>query len=234
MADQKFQVLADPAAQPLLPKYTDVAFAMGITAHRPYTGGDLRPSTGWHAQFGDVNNDGLDDLFVAKGNVWAMPDFAADDPNNLFLQTQGPDGAPKFMEGGEKAGVVSMLAGRGGGLADFNDDGWLDLLVVNRNGPTEIWRNTGIGGDAGFVRISLAQPASNTDAIGAWIELRANGQMQRREVTSGGGHVSGVLGPQHFGIAAADFAEVRVIWPDGTQSDWQKIEAGQTHILQRP
>ena len=58
------------------PAFKDVAFAKGVTAHRPYTGDDLRPSTAWHAQFEDVNNDGLVDLLVVKGNVAEMPDFA--------------------------------------------------------------------------------------------------------------------------------------------------------------
>ena len=61
--------------------FKDGAYARGVTAHRPYTGGDLRPSTAWHTQFEDVNNDGLVDLFIAKGNVAKMPDFAAKDPN---------------------------------------------------------------------------------------------------------------------------------------------------------
>jgi len=229
MADQKFQTLADPAATPPKPTFSDTAFARGITAHRPYTGGDLRPSTGWHAQFADVNNDGLDDLFVAKGNVWAMPDFAADDPNNLLLQ--GADGV--FTEAGDKAGVASMLAGRGGGLADFNADGWLDLVVVNRNGPTEVWRNQGAGNPAGFVNVILRQPAPNTDAIGALIELRRNDTVVTREVTIGGGHVSGMLVPNHFGIGAAQQADVRVIWPDGSASDWQTVASGETITLSR-
>jgi enediyne biosynthesis protein E4 len=237
MADQKFQTLADTKASPLVPNYTDTAFAKGITAHRPYTGGDLRPSTGWHAQFADVNNDGLDDLFVAKGNVWAMPDFAALDPNNLFLQTVAEDGAIKFTEGGDVAGVASMNAGRGGGVADFNGDGWLDLLVVNRNSPVEIWRNTGAADGAaltgGYVTVKLSQPAPNTDAIGAWIELRVGDVLRHREVTIGGGHVSGILGPHHFGLGDAEQAEVRVLWPDGTASDWVSVAAGGAVTLAR-
>jgi hypothetical protein len=75
----------------------------GVTAHRPYTGGDWHPSTAWHTQFEDVNNDGLVDLFIAKGNVAKMPDFAAKDPNNLLVQQ--PDG--KFVEAGDKAGIAS-------------------------------------------------------------------------------------------------------------------------------
>ena len=101
MADNKLQTLAAPGSGKA--EFKDVAFAKGVTAHRPYTGEDLKPSTAWHTQFEDVNNDGLADLFIAKGNVAKMPDFAAKDPNNLLLQQ--PDG--KFVEAGDKAGVAS-------------------------------------------------------------------------------------------------------------------------------
>jgi hypothetical protein len=124
-----------------------------------------------------------------------------------------------------------MLAGRGAGLADFNNDGGLDLVVVNRNGPTEIWRNTPT--DAHYIKVVVSQPAPNTDAIGAFVELRIGAAIQTHEVTIGGGHVSGVLGPQHFGLGDAAQAEVRVVWPDGTTGDWQVVAADQTVTLAR-
>jgi hypothetical protein len=229
MADQKFQTLAEPEARPLKPKYTDTAWPRGITAHRPYTGSDLRPSTGWHAQFADVNNDGLDDLFVAKGNVWEMPDFAMQDPNNLFLQK--PDGT--FIEAGDRAGVASMLAGRGGGLADFNGDGWQDLLVVNRNGPTQIWRNLGTKAKAGYFTVTTVQSGANRDAVGGWIEVQLGARLLTREITAGGGHVSGILTPHHFGLGELDRAKTRILWPDGTASDWQIVSSGENIILNR-
>lgn len=225
MADSKLQTLADPATGK--PKYADVAFAKGVTAHRPYTGGDLRPSTGWHAQFGDVNNDGRSDLFVAKGNVWDMPDFAAKDPNNLLLQRQ--DGT--FTEVGDKAGVASMESARGASLTDFNGDGALDLIVVNRNSPAQIWRNVGPVGN--YATIVLQQPAPNPQAIGAWIELRTEAGLQRHEVTIGGGHASGTYGPMHFGLGTAKTAEARVLWPGGLASDWQPVVANTTTLLTR-
>ena len=134
--------------------YADVAWPKGVTAHRPYMGEDLKPSTAWHTQFEDVNNDGLVDLFIAKGNVWDMPDFAMKDPNNLLLQQA--DG--KFKEAGDKAGVASVEQARGAALADFNLDGLVDLVVVNRNSPAQIWRNT--SRNAGhWIEVKLEQPA---------------------------------------------------------------------------
>ncbi len=226
MADSKFQTLKPDTKGPA---YADLAWVRGITAHRPYTGGDLRPSTGWHAQFEDVNNDGLTDLFVAKGNVWEMPDFAMDDPNNLLV-AGGPDG--RFVEMGDVAGVASMQAGRGAALTDLNLDGLVDLIVVNRNSPVQVWRN--VTPDAGaWVQVRLAQPAPNVDAIGAWIEVRVGDAVQRREITSGGGHVSGGLGWWHFGLGQATSAEVRVLWPDGTEGPWQPVAGNAFYRLER-
>lgn len=223
MADSKLQVLK---AGPGKPAYTDVAFKRGATAHRPYTGGDIRPSTGWHAQFEDVNNDCRADLFVAKGNVWNMPDFADKDPNNLLLQRA--DGT--FEEAGDRAGVASLLTGRGAAVVDLNADGALDLVVANRFAPAQVWRNTGEG-LGHWVALKLVQPGANRDAIGAWVEVRAGEMVTRREITVGGGHVSGQLVPWHFGLADQTAAEVRVLWPDGTEGPWQGVTADGTWVL---
>jgi hypothetical protein len=226
MADNKLQFLNNPGAE-APPQYSDQAFKRGVTAHRPYAGGDLRPSTGWHAQFEDVNNDGYADLFVVKGNVWAMPDFAEKDPNNLFLGQ--PDGS--FVEVGDKAGVLSFHQGRGGALADLNGDGRLDMLVVNRGGPAQVWRNTGpVGNWAG---VQLRMNGANRDGINAWVELRTGERVQTQEVTVGGGHAGGILMPLHFGLGDATKAEVRVTWPDGVVGDWTPVTPAQVNLIER-
>ena len=210
MADNKLQTLKDPPKDGAAPKPTfkDVAWPKGVTAHRPFMGTDLKPSTAWHIDFQDVNNDGLADLFIAKGNVSEMPDFAMKDPNNLLVQ--GKDG--KFIEMADKAGVASTETSRGGALADFNLDGLVDLLVVNRNVPAQIWRN--VTPDAGnWVEVRLQQKGANINAIGAMVEVKTALGLQTREVVSGGGHVSGQSGWVHFGIGDAKSAEVRVRWP---------------------
>jgi len=227
MADNKLQTLTAPAPG-AKPVYSDVAFARGVTAHRPYTGGEIKPSTAWHAQFEDVDNDSLADLFVAKGNVTEMPDFALKDPNNLLVQQ--PDG--KFVEAGETAGVASMRPARGAALTDFNLDGLVDLVVVNRNDKAEIWRN--VTADAGhFVQFALRQPAPNVDAIGAWIEVKCGGHVARREIFSGGGHAGGQAGFVHFGLGVEKTAEMRVIWPSGETGEWQKVEADQFYVVEK-
>ncbi len=229
MADNKLQALKGPAGPDAAPTYADVALARGVTAHRPYTGGDVRPSTAWHADFADVNNDGRLDLFVAKGNVSEMPDFAANDPNNLLLQRE--DGT--FEEAGDRAGVASMRAARGAVVEDLNLDGRLDLLVVNRNAPAELWRNAS-DTPGGFVAVRPEEFGPNRDAVGAWIELRrADGSVSRRELTVGGGHAGGRLGWRHFGLGADEGAEIRVLWPDGEAGPWQAVEAGGFYRLAR-
>jgi enediyne biosynthesis protein E4 len=228
MADNKLQALA-PGFEG--PAYDDIAFARGVTAHRPHTGDDLRPSTAWHAEFGDVNNDGRADLFVAKGNVAEMPDFAIADPNNLLLQRA--DGT--FAEAGDKAGIASTRTARGGALVDLNLDGRLDLVVVNRWEPPEIWRNDGTDGEpAGrWLALRLTQHAPNRTAIGARIEVRAGNRTLSREAIVGGGHAGGQLGFIHVGLGEAEAADVRVIWPDGAAGDWQRLEADAFYHLAR-
>ncbi|WP_119391788.1 CRTAC1 family protein [Taklimakanibacter lacteus] len=229
MADNKLQTLTSPPQDgPARPDYKDVAFAKGVTAHRPYSGGDLRPSTAWHAQFEDVNNDGLADLFIAKGNVAAMPDFAAKDPNNLLLQL--PDG--KFQEAGDAAGIASVAVARGAAVVDLNLDGLVDLVVVNRWQTAELWRNT--TSDAGhWIEVRLSQEGSNRDAIGAWVEVRCGDAVTRREITVGGGHASGELGWRHFGLGEGAQAEMRVTWPDGAIGEWEPLNGNAFYIVER-
>ncbi|MFN3442410.1 MAG: CRTAC1 family protein, partial [Rhizobium rosettiformans] len=229
MADNKLQKLGEiPTDGKPKPSYADVAFAKGATAHRPYTGGEIRPSTAWHTDFEDVNNDGRADLFIAKGNVAKMPDFAEKDPNNLLVQ--GEDG--KFTEMGDKAGVASMATGRGGALSDFNLDGKIDLLVVNQGSPVEIWRNT-TETPGHYLQVALRQQGPNRDAIGAWIEVKTGDHVQRREITLGGGHASGKTGWWHFGLSDQAETEIRILWPDGEAGDWQKVAADGFYVVER-
>jgi hypothetical protein len=196
-------------------------YATGTYATTPYKGDDGRPSTGWQAEFGDIDNDGLDDLFSAKGNVEQMASNAMQDPNNLLMQQK--DGT--FVEKGGVAGIGTTQRSRGAAVVDLNGDGRLDLLVVNRRAPLEIWQNT--TPDTGhWLVVDLRSPGANSRAVGAFVEVRMpGGRLQTQEHTVGGGHASGDASPLHFGLGQAGTVELRVIWPGGATSDWTQVQA---------
>jgi hypothetical protein len=230
--DNKLQTLT---IGPEHPTYRDIALKRGVTAAQPFTGGDVLPSTAWHPEFQDVNNDGFIDLFISKGNVSSMREYARRDPSNLLLgQADGT-----FRESAEAAGVLNYGRARGAALADFNLDGMLDLVEVNYGDRVRVWRNVGSGTAAqpahmgNWLAIRLSQAGANRDAIGAWIEVQLGETTLRRELTIGGGHAGGQLGWTHFGLGAASAGQVRIQWPDGEVGPWEQLSANQFVNLER-
>jgi len=222
-------------AGPDAPTYRDIAIKRGVVATRPAAGGDPLPSTAWHPEFQDVNNDGFVDLFVSKGNVSEQPDYASRDPSDLFLGQ--PDGS--FVDAVAQAGILNYDRGRGAALADFNADGLLDLVEVNLDAPVRLWRNVGEGtaehprAMGNWLGVRVHQPGPNHDAIGAVLEVRAGDATLRRELVVGGGHIGGQLGWTHVGIGPATTVDVRVTWPDGEVGSWIQVTANQFVDIER-
>ncbi|MBV9580598.1 MAG: CRTAC1 family protein [Chloroflexi bacterium] len=231
-AANRLQTLTSGPAQPA---FRDAGMARGINAAHPFAGDTTLPSTAWHAQFEDVNNDGLIDLFISKGNVTDQPDYARQDPSDLFVGQ--PDG--RFDEAADTAGIVSFDRGRGAALVDLSLDGRVDIVQVNYGAPVRIWQNVGAGSPSqptplgNWLELRAAQDAPNVDAIGAWFEVRTGDRIQRRELTIGGGHASGQLGWTHFGLGRATTADVRVAWPGGEVGPWQPVTANGFGIVRR-
>lgn len=234
MGDTRLQT-RDEEADEGTPSYREIAFERGATAHRPYIGDDLKPSTGWHAQFADVNNDGREDLYIAKGNVEQMPDFAFFDPDNLLLGAF--DG--RFIEAGHAAGIALPRRGRGAALVDLNMDGSLDLVVVNREDIVSLFRNTGgrVGNKTrpmgNWLEIELQNGAVNGDAIGATVLVKSGNETRTRKVQIGGGHASGQTGFVHVGTGVAERAEIRVQWPDGEWSQPYRVFTNNFVVVKR-
>jgi len=231
-AASKLQTLADGATGPA---YRDIGLPRNVNVAHPFIGADTDlPSTAWHPEFDDVNNDGLIDLFVSKGNVDEQPDFAMEDPSNLLLGQ--PDGT--FLEAADQAGVVVMDRGRGAALVDLNLDGRLDLVESFYKAAARVWRNTGPTGGADgraahWLMLRLRQPGPNVDAIGAVLEVRAGDSSWRRELTIGGGHGGGELGWLHVGLGVATNPEVRVTWPGAAAGGWQAVGVDSFTIVDR-
>jgi hypothetical protein len=230
--DNKLQTLL---AGPDTPTYRDIALKRGVNAAQPFTGGDTLPSTAWHPEFTDVNNDGFTDLFVSKGNVSEQPGYATKDPSNLFIgQADGT-----FVEGAGEAGILSFERGRGAAVADLNLDGLPDLVEMNYLAPTRMWRNVGSGDGTEpvamghWLGVRPTQPGPNRDAIGAVIEVELGDLTIRRELMVGGGHAGGQLGWVHVGLGPAEGARVRVTWPDGEVGPWMQVDADQLVTIER-
>ncbi|WP_300061215.1 CRTAC1 family protein [uncultured Roseobacter sp.] len=209
-------------------RYSPAPYSLGTYAQRPHSGDDGRPSTGWHAEFGDVNNDARPDLFIAKGNVDQMPGLAMEDPNTLLIQQH--DGS--FAERSVAAGVATVDRSRGAALADLDGDGRLDLVVVNRRAAMELYRNV-TPATGHWLAVELRMEGPNTRAIGALVEVTAGDLSQVQEVTVGGGHAGDQAGPLHFGLGEAEVAQLRVTWPDGTVTTRSDVAADQRLILRR-
>lgn len=216
------------------PTYADIGLQRGTNLPHPVIGEDTAfPSTAWHPEFADVNNDGLVDLYVSKGNVSQQPDYAMADPSHLLIgQADGT-----FVEATEAAGLVRFDRGRGAALVDLDLDGRLDLVESFFRAPVRVWWNAGATGSGGstshWLGLRLRDDGPNADAIGAWIEVEAGGATQRREVTIGGGHAGGQLGWIHFGLGADAAATVRVRWPDGSVTGPLEIGADQLGFIDR-
>lgn len=198
MGDQLLQIAQSDGT------YAAAPFEIGTYAQRPHTGDDGRPSTGWHAEFADLDNDGRPDLFIAKGNVDQMPGNAMKDPNNLLIQQ--PDG--RFTEASAEAGVDSTARSRGAAVADLDGDGRLDLVVVNRRAPMELYRNVTPGTGA-WLAVDLRGP-DTPFGIGAQVTVETDAGRQTQQRTVGGGHAGGSATPLHFGLGDAHSARVSV------------------------
>ena len=213
---------------------------LGATAHIPYTGGDKRPSTGWHSEFADFNNDGLLDLFIAKGNVAQMPDFRRLRPEQSAAATRATG---KFAEAGARAGIAMNRQSRGALIADFNLDGNLDLLHNeprrNRRACSAISAPTMAAGggllpSGNWIAIKLVEPNPNRDAVGAHVAVKTGHALADADrARSAAATPRGIAGWIHVGLGTAERAEIRVQWPDGERSYPYRAFANEFVVIDR-
>ncbi len=192
--------------------FTDVSYRAGLAAP------PLR-YMGWGTGFVDVDNDGWLDIFVANGHVY--PDIGAHGLGTTFRQR--PQlfrnlGGRRFRDVAPDAGgaLATEHSSRGAAFGDYDNDGDVDVLVVNMNERPSLLRNDTAGGGH-WLSLKLAGgPKSNRDAIGARIRVTAGGRTQIAEVRSGGSYLSHNDTRAHFGLGdVARVERVEIRWPSG-------------------
>ncbi len=194
------------------------------------------PYVGFGLGFPDIDLDGSPDLFVANGHVTEAaehfyPGVTFAQPA-LFLRGDGAGGFAPDSAAGED--VARPRIGRGVAVADYDGDGDLDVLVANCRATPDLLRNEGLP-RANWLRLRLVGRTANRSAIGARVEVVAEGKTQVQEVRSGGSYCSQGELPLTFGLDRRSQAEtVRVHWPGGKAETLKNLSAGKEHqILQR-
>jgi len=212
---------------------------------------------GWSfgAQFGDLNNDGLLDLYVTNGNVsldrnksyWydyskiaggnqAIISDAANWPPLKGRSLGGyqqkrvwlNDGSGQFREVAQLVGITDVYDGRSVALADFENRGALDAVVANQNGPLLLYRNS-VNPNNKWIELELTGRQSNRSAIGAQVRVFWNGHQQLQEVSGGSGFCAQNQRRLHFGLGStAGVERVEIRWPSGKI---QKLSAPQTNQI---
>jgi hypothetical protein len=165
----------------------------------------------------DFDNDGYPDILIASGTVYpevarVSPRFPERSPCLLF-RNQG-NGA--FQQMGDEAGpdINSPRCSRGVAFGDFDNDGDIDVLIMNVNEPPTLLRNDAPKRNH-WIKIRLEGTKSNRSAIGARVVVRYGGEVQVQELLSGCSFLSSNDSRLHFGLGRATSAEIEVRWPAG-------------------
>jgi hypothetical protein len=233
------------------PEFENMATAMGV-----HDGG-----WSWGAQFGDLNNDGAQDIYLVNGYVSAGErssywyDFsviavghssiigdAANWPPMKGRSLSGyqrkrvwiNDGFGNFTDVAQAIGVTDTNDGRAIALADLRNTGALDVIVANQRGPLLIYENH-VAPGRHWIQFELEGAAGNRSAIGARVELHWNGRVQAQEVSAASGFSAQNQRPLHYGLGQARTVDRVVIrWPSGVSQTIASPAVDMRHHVKQP
>ena len=189
--------------------FDDVSGRSGLGVETRYVG--------WGAGIQDFDNDGLPDLFWATGSVFpevekVHADYPYKTPRVLFRNL----GNGKFEELSELAGpaISEAHSSRGVAFGDFDNDGDVDILIMNVNEPPSLLRND-VKGGGHWLKVKLIGVKSNRSAIGSTVIATYGNRKQAQAVTAQSSYLSVNDRRLHFGLGAASFADLEIRWPNG-------------------
>jgi hypothetical protein len=195
--------------------FADATVASGLGVETRYTC--------WGAGMVDLDNDGLPDLFAVSGSIYPeleakIAAYPFQTPRIIFRNL----GAGKFEELIEQAGpgIVAAHSSRGCAFGDFDNDGDVDVVVINLNEPPSLLRNDVTSGGH-WLKVKLVGTKSNRGAIGARVIAKYGDRQQAQAVLSQSSFFSVNDSRLHFGLGEAVAADLEIHWPSGGV---QKVE----------
>ncbi len=206
--------------------FDDATAMMGL-------GAPSMPYTGFGLGFADFNHDGDLDLFIANGRVrLAEPAYRQDrpyaEPNQLFRGLGHGHFAEVLPRGGTSRPLVE--ASRGAGFGDLDNDGDIDIVIVNRGAEAHLLRNL-VGSEGNWVMFRVLNRHGG-DALGAAVRIRVANSVQWRHVQVAYSYCSSNDARVHFGLGRyGNVEEVLVRWPGDRKEQFGPFSAGQVYEL---
>jgi hypothetical protein len=187
----------------------------------------------WGAGIVDLDNDGYPDLFMATGNVYPeverkLPQYPNKTPRAVFRNLG--NGTFEELAGAAGPGVAEAHCSRGCAFGDFDNDGDVDILIVNLNEAPSLLRND-IRGKQNWIKVKLEGVKSNRSAIGARVLAHYGGKTQAQTVLSQSSFYSCNDPRLHFGLGNFTSASLDVYWPNGPHETFKRLPANQLITL---
>ena len=207
--------------------FEDASIRAGLGVNRKYVG--------FGVDFFDFDNDGWKDIFIANGHVYSQ--IAG---RKLHLTYRQPKvlyrnlGNGRFEDVSAKAGAAIRAEnlGRGCAFGDFDNDGDVDVIVNNLDGPPTLLRNDG-GNRHNSILIKCVGTRSNRSAIGTRVKVTTGAHSQIDEVMSGSSYYSQNDLRLHFGLGQAATADsVELAWPSGVKETFRDLPANHLFVIQ--
>ncbi len=188
---------------------------------------------GWGAGIVDLDNDGYPDIFMVTGSVYpelekTMPQFPNKTPRVVFRNLGNGTFEELLDEAGP--GVSAPHCSRGCAFGDFDNDGDLDVLIVNLNEPPSLLRND-LRGSNHWLKLKLVGTKSNRSAIGARVVVRYGKKVQAQEVLSQSSFYSVNDSRLHFGLGSEKTADIAIRWPSGAHEELKAVAADQLIVV---
>lgn len=183
----------------------------------------------WGAGIVDLDNDGWPDIFFVSGSVYPeiekqLPNYPDKCPRTVFRNLAGT-GFDKLVEEAGP-GIAAKHSSRGCAFGDFDNDGDVDVLIVNLNEPPSLLRND-LRATHHWLKVKLIGTTSNRSAIGAYVVVRYGGKVQAQAVLSQASFYSSNDPRLHFGLGTATSSDLEVTWPSGTKETHRAIGCDQ-------